>query len=140
MHSGSDACPATDHTVNANREGPPRDQAMRALPGGSALDRIRFPLLETRDTRPSIGQPLLGSRQRRRAGLAGAAPDPEELVYSLAEVGENVRVGRRCECPLEPIRRHIASELVIVPEQPAQNFELLFRALAAKAAVPLGEM
>jgi hypothetical protein len=25
MRSGSDACPATDHTVNANREGPPRD-------------------------------------------------------------------------------------------------------------------
>jgi hypothetical protein len=64
--------------------------------------------------------------------------DPEEVVNSLAEVGENVKVGRRCECPLKPIRRHVAGELVVVPEQPAQNFELLFRALAAKAAVPLG--
>src|ERR1700758_5759153 len=48
-----------------------------------------------------------------------------------------MRIRRRRKSALKAVRRHIARELVIIPEEPAQNFELLALVLTAEASVAL---
>src|SRR5712664_706638 len=66
--------------------------------------------------------------------------NPKEVVEALAEVSQHLWVGRRRECPDIAIGRHVAGQLVIVPEQPAQHLELLLGILAAKSAVLFGQL
>src|SRR5580692_4291842 len=50
-------------------------------------------------------------------------------------VDEHMRIGRRRKSPQETIGRHIAGQFVVVPEQPAQQLELLRFAFRAEAAI-----
>src|SRR5262249_60038443 len=78
-------------------------------------------------------------RLANQKGLAGQSllQNVEKLIEPVFQKLESIRVGRLRKRALKAVRRHIAGQLVIIPEQPAQDFELLALALTAEAFVAL---
>ena len=71
--------------------------------------------------------------RRFQKGYLGLQNHREEVWF------KNLRIGRWREGPHEPVARHVAGEFVIVPEQPAQDFEALAVICAAEAAIALSQ-
>src|SRR6478609_1794769 len=65
--------------------------------------------------------------------------DAEEVAQPGAKMLQHLRVAIGDERPHEAVGRHVAGELVVVPEQPAQELELLLLRLAAEAAISVGK-
>src|SRR4051812_5931716 len=81
-------------------------------------------------------RPLSGDE---RAALQSLSKDCEEIIKAPAEMAEHVDIGFRRERAVIPVGRHVSGELMVVPEQPAKNFEFLFAVLTSKPAVTIGE-
>jgi hypothetical protein len=87
--SSASACPAAGHTVRANQGVLRFAPAMHALPGGSLLDRSRFPLSERIDSQPSTGWRLQQRRYHRHAVAQQHHRRLSKLLQKLLELRDD---------------------------------------------------
>ena len=132
----------------------PRQQIIRCLPSGKRRHAGEPTRNRGMAGRKVVARFVLGERQvshhgdvgdsrslidRERPIMQMGVQDAETVVDALLEEGHHFGVGRRRESPVIAVRGHVAGELVVVPEQPAQDLELLIVIGFAKTAITLAQ-
>ena len=117
------------------RGDPPQPCVYRGVARGEVVPTLVFWVLEIGACRQVYDRQPFANHK----GLPRQAPlkNVEELIEPVFEKPERIRVGRWHKSPLKTVRRHIACQLVIIPEEPAQDFKLLMLVLTPEASIAL---
>jgi len=85
------------------------------------------------------GQVNHGRLLTNHEGLAREMPfqDAEEIIKPVFKKLEHIWIGRRCQNALIAACRHVARQLMIIPEQPTQDFKLILLISTSEPTIPL---
>jgi hypothetical protein len=61
--------------------------------------------------------------------------NPKTVVNPLPQKGEHGSIRCLRERPQEAVRRHVACQFMIVPEEPTQDFEVFILTFSSKASM-----
>jgi hypothetical protein len=105
------------------------------MAGGEIVAGFFLWVLEVSD----YGQVNHGRLLTNHEGLAREMPfqDPEEIIKPVFKKLEHIWIGRRCQNALIAVCRHVARQLMIIPEQPTQDFKLILLISTSEPTIPL---